>query len=106
MTNLFSLPDPLPSTEQVDDLITDLGVKIERIVSTGQITPKDQWYDQKRDEWVILIQGKAHLEYENGQITKLSPGDHQLIPAHKKHRVTYTSQDPPCIWLAIHGSLT
>ncbi|MGA1199705.1 MAG: cupin, partial [Candidatus Latescibacterota bacterium] len=32
--------------------------------------------------------------------------DHILIPAHKKHRVTHTSTDPPCIWLAIHGSLT
>jgi cupin 2 domain-containing protein len=25
-----------------------------------------------------------------------------LIAAHQKHRVSFTSQDPPCIWLALH----
>ncbi|NEP28859.1 MAG: cupin, partial [Moorea sp. SIO3I6] len=25
--------------------------------------------------------------------------------AHQKHRVEYTSAEPPCIWLAIHGNL-
>lgn len=105
MTNLFSLPDPLPSEEQFDDLISDCGVKIERIVSTGQITPEGEWYDQERDEWVVLIQGKATLEYHDGQTLRLSPGDHILIPAHKKHRVSHTSNNPPCIWLAVHGTL-
>ncbi|MDP6040936.1 MAG: cupin domain-containing protein [Candidatus Latescibacteria bacterium] len=106
MTNLFSLPDPLPPEEQFDDLISAHGVKIERIVSTGQVTPEGEWYDQERDEWVVLIQGKATLEYDNKKSVQLSPGDHILIPAHQKHRVSYTSADPPCIWLAVHGVLT
>ena len=105
MTNLLTLPDPLPSAEQFEDLIPDCGVKIERIISTGQVTPPGQWYVQERDEWVVLIQGNAIIEYENGEPIELAPGDHVLLPAHKKHRVTYTSRDPPCIWLAVHGTL-
>jgi cupin 2 domain-containing protein len=105
MPNLFNLPDPLPTQEQFDTLIPDHGVKIERILSTGQITPEGEWYDQDRDEWVILLQGNAKLEYEDGQTLSLKSGDHILIPAHKKHRVVYTSTDPPCIWLAVHGAL-
>ena len=106
MSNIFDVPIPLPTQEQFDDLIPDQGVKIERIVSTGQTTPKGEWYDQDRDEWVIVVQGDAKLEYENGQIETLQQGAHRLIPAHKKHRVAHTSTDPPCIWLAVHGQLT
>lgn len=105
MPNFFDLPKPLPTQEQFDDLIPDQGIKIERIISTGQKTPLGEWYDQDRDEWVIVMQGSAKLEYESGDIKVLEQGDHQLIPAHKKHRVAYTSTDPPCIWLAVHGPL-
>ena len=106
MKNLFDLPNPRPNHEQFDDLIPDHGVKIERIISTGQTTPKGEWYDQDHDEWVILIQGQATLEYEKGHTVSLQSGDHILIPAHQKHRVAHTSTDPPCIWLAVHGALT
>ena len=103
--NLYDLPNPLPDEEQFTDLIPDRGVKIERIISAGQITPKGEWYDQDRDEWVALIRGEAELTYKNGQKVRLKPGDHTFIKAHEKHRVTYTSADPPCIWLAVHGRL-
>ncbi|NEO01320.1 MAG: cupin, partial [Moorea sp. SIO3I7] len=36
---------------------------------------------------------------------KLKPGDYLFIKAHQKHRVEYTSAEPPCIWLAVHGNL-
>ncbi len=106
MMNLFSLPEPLPIEEQFDNLIADCGTKIERIISTGQTTPEGHWYDQNRDEWVVLLQGYATIMYENGNTLSLSPGDHLLILAHQKHRVTHTSTHPPCIWLAVHGKLT
>jgi cupin 2 domain-containing protein len=35
------------------------GVRIERIVSTGQSTPEDQTYKQESDEWVLLLTGAA-----------------------------------------------
>ena len=78
---------------------------IERIISTGQATPPDQWYDQEQDEWVILLQGQATVSYGDGRKVLLKAGDYLLIVAHEKHRVEQTSAAPPCIWLAIHGFL-
>ena len=105
-SNLYDLPDPMPSEELFTDLIPDAGVKIERIVSSGQSTPEGEWYDQHRDEWVALIQGSAVLQYEDGSEVTLCAGDHVLIPKHRKHRVASTSSEPPCIWLAVYGRLT
>ena len=103
--NLYNLPEPLPDAEEFTDLIPDRGVKIERIVSSGQTSPAGEWYDQDRDEWVVLIQGEAVLEYEDGGKLRLNAGDHVLIPAHRRHRVDYTSRTPPCIWIAVFGKL-
>ena len=103
--NLFDLPDPLPDHEIFTELSDSGAVRIERIVSTGQTTPFGQWYDQEEDEWVVLLQGEAILEYENGEKLRLSPGDHILLPAHHRHRVAYTSAHPPCIWLAVFTDL-
>ena len=103
--NLYNLPDPAPDAEEFTDLIPDRGVKIERIVSHGQTSPPGEWYDQDRDEWVVLIQGEAVLEYETGEKLRLGAGDHVLIPAHCRHRVDSTSRTPPCIWVAVFGEL-
>lgn len=103
--NIFDLPEPLSDEEIFDDLIPAKGVKIERIISNGQTTPEGEWYDQDLDEWVVLIQGEAELEYENGGKVRLIAGDHVLIPAHIRHRVAYTSEDPPCIWIAVFCDL-
>ena len=104
--NLFEFPASLPDAEVSEPLIPDRGVLIERIISTGQTTPVGEWYDQDRDEWVALLQGNATLTYANGRSLDLKAGDHVLIPAHERHRVDRTSTSPPCIWLAVHGSLT
>ena len=55
---------------------------------------------------MLLAQGQATLEYEGGRLLALNAGDSVLIPAHQRHRVVFTSREPPCIWLAIHGQLT
>ncbi len=104
--NLYDLPHQLPPEELFSDLIPDAGVKIERIVSSGQSTPEGEWYDQDRDEWVALIQGEAVLQYADNSLLALNAGDHVLIPAHTRHRVASTSAEPPCVWLAVHGTLT
>ena len=96
----------MPADELFTDLIPDHGVKIERIVSSGQSTPPGRWYDQPRDEWVALLQGEATLQFDDAPDVTLRPGDHLLIPAHRRHRVARTSASPPCIWLAVHGPLT
>lgn len=101
--NLFVTPaNPTNEQQEVfEDLLRRPGIRVERIVSTGQTTPDDTWYDQPEDEWVALLQGEASLLLEDGTILCLSPGDYLLIPAHCKHRVTFTSIQPPAIWLAI-----
>jgi cupin 2 domain-containing protein len=101
--NLFQLPDPLPAAELFTALLETPHLRVERILSTGQTTPRDQWYDQSQDEWVVLLQGSATLTYEDGASLALRPGDYVLIPAHRRHRVDFTSSDPPCVWLAIHS---
>ncbi len=64
-----------------------------------------EWYNQDRDEWVILLQGDATLGYFDGSSIQLEAGDYVFIPAHQKHRVEYTSSEPPYIWLAVHANL-
>lgn len=104
MANLFDFPPVLPCDEVFESLLSSQNILIERIISTGQITPTGQWYDQDKDEWVILLQGEAELSYEDGSRIMLKKGDYVLLNARQKHRVEYTSVNPPCIWLAIHGN--
>ena len=61
---------PLPD-EVVDLLVDRPGLRIERIVSTGQTTPEGQWYDQDTDEWVLVVAGAARLRIE-GEATTAS----------------------------------
>ncbi len=88
--------------EFFESLCEGNNLKIERIVSRGQVSPPGKWYDQPENEWVILLKGKATLEFEKSQMVHLSAGDYLLLPAGLRHRVTYTSNDPECVWLAIH----
>lgn len=99
--NIFKLPDKLPPKELFETLLDNDRVVIEKVVSTGQVTPPGEWYDQDRDEWLIVLQGEGELSYEDSSCIKLTTGDYLLIPAHYKHRVEYTSVEPPCIWLTI-----
>lgn len=102
--NLFAvLPVVRTENEIFDQLVTLPGVKIERIVSTGQITPEDDWYDQEDDEWVVLLAGAARLQIAGeAQERKLDVGDWLFLPAHRRHRVTWTQEKPPTVWLAVH----
>ena len=102
-TNIFSeIPEPLPE-ELFECILKQDNILIERIVSNGHVTPAGQWYDQMRDEWVILLQGQATLLFEkNQQLVNLTPGDYLLIPAHTRHRVEWTLPDFNTIWLAVY----
>lgn len=100
------LLDDLPSAEAgevLDTLLARDGLRIERIVSHGQATPDDEWYDQDEDEWVIILKGEARLRLEDDAAARdLGPGDFMFLPAHCRHRVDWTSPDEPTVWLAIH----
>jgi cupin 2 domain-containing protein len=88
--------------ELVETLLERPGARIERIVSTGQTTPAGEGYDQPGDEWVALLAGRATLRFDDGELVDLGPGDWLLIPAHTRHRVEETSEQPACVWLAVH----
>lgn len=107
--NIFQLPTDLiikeAKEEYFEALLPDCGVLIERIISTGQSSPEGFWYEQERDEWVVLLQGEARLAWPSGKIREMRAGDWIFIPAHERHRVDWTSEELPCIWLAVHGKL-
>ncbi|BAZ43377.1 hypothetical protein NIES4102_03770 [Chondrocystis sp. NIES-4102] len=101
LSNIYNLPEQLPQTELIETLFNNGVMLIEKIVSTGQVTPPGEWYDQDLDEWLILLQGSGEISYEDHSRIKLIEGDYLFIPAHQKHRVEYTSTSPPCIWLTL-----
>lgn len=96
---LAGVPEPLHQ-EQVDVLVRSGAVRVERILSRGQVS--EGWYDQEQEEWVALLSGQARIAFEHGDELTLRPGDWVLIRAHQRHRVTYTSVEPPCVWVAMH----
>ena len=103
--NLYSNFQMPENGSELSEILLDENVTIERIISTGQITPPDYWYDQARDEWVSLLQGNAVIQFKYGEEIRLKAGDQLLIPHNLLHRVVFTSVSPPCIWIAIHGNL-
>ncbi len=103
ITSLMTIPDGWDrSSEFMETLYSSGTTRLERIISVGHRTPEGTWYDQVSDEWVALIQGVARIQFADGNVSELRDGDSVLIPSHQRHRVTYTSTDPPCIWLALH----
>jgi len=98
MMNIFNLPN-LPLSEELVTLLAENGnARIERIISTGQTS---DWYDQDETEFVILLEGNAAIEYASDKSVALSKGDTLLIKPHERHRVSYTSTEPACVWLCI-----
>jgi len=101
MANILDdIPADLPQ-ELFDELVATGAVTIERIVSRGHASPAAGWYDQDRHEWVLLAQGAAILLFKDGERLSLGPGDHVTIPAHRKHRVEWTSPDQDTVWVAV-----
>ncbi len=88
------------SVEEFITLNQNQNIKIERIVSNGQKSKENFWYEQKENEFVLLLEGFAILEFEYKEVI-LKKGDYLNIPAYIKHRVKYTCEDNPTLWLAI-----
>lgn len=102
MNNIFeNIPENLEA-EVFERLVDSDGVCIERIISRGQQSPDESWYDQDENEWALVLQGEAQLLFDDETSVHLKAGDFVNIPAHKKHRVEWTSPVTETIWLAIH----
>jgi cupin 2 domain-containing protein len=101
--NLLAAISQRLDTEQIDALVANENLRIERIVSTGQASPPGFWYDQEWCEWVLVVTGSAGLLLEGEAEPRiLRPGEYLLIPAHRRHRVAWTDVEPPTVWLAVH----
>ena len=96
--NLFDLPK-LPLHEELNTTIAQSpNIRIEHIISAGQTSG---WYDQEQTEFVALLEGNAEIEFENKPKIKLQKGDTLIIAPHERHRVSYTSTKPTCVWLCV-----
>lgn len=102
VTNIFdNLPADL-SDEVFETLAESSSVKIERIVSKGQRSPKTGWYDQAQNEWVIVLKGEAIIQFDDATSATLKAGDYLNIKAHQKHKVSWTDPESETLWLAVH----
>ncbi|MEQ1698381.1 MAG: cupin domain-containing protein [Hyphomicrobiaceae bacterium] len=85
-----------------ETLLSGRGVRLERIVSLGHVSPDGFWYDQHEFEWVVLLCGRARLAIEGEADERtLNPGDAIALAAHCRHRVTWSDPDQPTVWLAL-----
>jgi len=102
MNNIFAaLPENL--TEEVfEKLIDSDNITIERIVSRGHTSPETGWYDQESNEWVMVLKGEAKLVFEKEPELHLKEGDYINIPAHTRHRVSWTPPERETVWLTVH----
>jgi cupin 2 domain-containing protein len=98
---LRGLPDAQAS-EVIETLLATPDVRIERIVSLGQASPRGFWYDQDQAEWVLLLTGAARLRFaDEPDARSLAPGDWVEIAPHRRHRVEWTDPIEPTVWLAM-----
>lgn len=100
--NIFSdVPAQIPE-EIIQEIFASGNIRIERIISKGHSSPEDFWYDQKENEWVMVLQGRARLQFfDDSAPIDLSDGDYLNIPSHKKHRIEWTDPDIETVWLAV-----
>ena len=102
LKNIFAnIPQNLKA-ELFEKLIDNYNFTLERIISEGHASPPNFWYDQERNEFVMLLTGSAELIYDDNKMFDLKPGDYLIIPAHQKHRVEKTSDTEKTIWLTLH----
>jgi len=113
VSNLFQpVPDgadgSLGSSRELCEIIASgSNWRLERIVSQGHASRRDEWYDQPWDEWVALISGRARIEFETpSRYIDLTAGDAIHLPASCRHRVDWTDPKQPCTWIALHYDAT
>lgn len=104
--NVENLLDNLPA-DLPEELFTTVlqadGLRVERIVSQGHTSPPGFWYDQEENEWVVVIEGRAAVEFDGQpEPVELRRGSYLNIPAHARHRVVWTDPNKKTMWLAIH----
>ncbi|WHI51735.1 cupin domain-containing protein [Microbulbifer sp. MLAF003] len=101
MKNIFAHLPADTSVEHFTDIVKSGDMRIERIVSYGQSSPEQGWYNQEQNEWVIVLSGYGLIEFNCGEKVRLEAGDFVEITAGRKHRVLETSSEEATVWLAV-----
>lgn len=101
MANLLSSVPECLDDEVFDSILEASHVRVERIVSKGHASPAEGWYDQDEHEWVLVLEGAGTVLFEKGGSVHLEKGDHLTIPAHARHRVSWTDPERVTLWLAV-----
>jgi cupin 2 domain-containing protein len=101
--NIFDGIPPGLKHELFTSIHRGKSIRIERIVSSlGHCSPRDFWYDQDENEWIIVLDGDAAIQFEGeAKIVELDAGSYLNIPAHVKHRVLRTNSTRQTVWLAV-----
>ncbi len=100
--NIFELIPGNLDKEFFEQIVQGDRVRIERIISRGQVSRESGWYDQEQSEWVIVLKGGAVIEFEDGTEAELQAGDYINILPHTRHKVSWTDQETETVWLAVH----
>jgi cupin 2 domain-containing protein len=100
--NIYDSENINLTKEYFEDILKQKGFKLERIISFGNITENNFWYDQDEDEFVLLLKGAAKIQLENQSVITLGEGDYIIIPAHVKHKVIYTDTKIKTYWLTCY----
>ncbi len=92
--NLLSMIPKKLKQEQFTELVASDNVRIERIVSRGQVCGPDDWYDEQEAEWVLVVSGAARLMFEDeSEPRALNPGDYLYIPPRSTNAILPSSRD-------------
>lgn len=103
MIEKYNIFDEIPidkKDENFFEIFKNEKIKIEKIVSNGQKSLENFWYEQEKNEYILLLEGFAILEFEDFEV-ELKKGDCLNIESMQKHRVKFTSLDEPTIWFAV-----
>ncbi|KEF42006.1 MAG: hypothetical protein ER33_08405 [Cyanobium sp. CACIAM 14] len=100
--SLLSGPCP-PAGEEITTVVLETPQsRLEKIHSCSASSPEGFWYDQTENEWVLLLQGSARLQFaDESEPRQLACGDALLISAGRRHRLLASDPHPGTIWLAL-----
>jgi cupin 2 domain-containing protein len=88
--------------EIADVLAQSTGGLVVRYVSHGHASKPGFWYDQEESEFVMVLDGRARVAFDDGETVELGSGDYLWIPAHVRHRVEWTDPDQDTVWLCAY----
>jgi quercetin dioxygenase-like cupin family protein len=98
MTRIYTGPDGLSHSEQVEMKLTPNGTSTMKATSiefsSRPAAPAGDWHTGPRRQFVITLSGRAELEIGNGQTVPIGPGNINLIEdTTGKGHITHNIED-------------